>query len=235
MARKTADGTCAQKLREHLERGRSVWLLPSASWIESPTSEISATTLLGFTWKEWRSTSTPQRPETWRSDEGLLAATQSGTALPVGEINVTGYATFEGDATPLATLGDGSPLLAKLNLDRGHAYACATLPIDQSSNMAKNGIALFVAVQRSIEQASATLGKALMLEAASRESTHQASSSELNPVRHRVSNSDPTTNPLPLALAPASTWETIATDDRSFRTRSVCTAVFLKEAIDSLP
>ena len=42
--------------------------------------------------------------ETWRGDQDLLARTQSGAALPVGQLQVRRYCGLAGELTPLATL-----------------------------------------------------------------------------------------------------------------------------------
>ena len=204
-------GELAERLVEHLDRGRSIWFLPSMAMAEQGTSIGSEAVFAGFRWLAWRQAPTMIKPTTWRSDEGLLAATQSGMALPVGEISVAGYATVEGEVTSLAMLDGGAPLLAKLNTQRGHAYICTTLPIDRISTMATNGIALFVAVQRSIEQGGATLGNAVAFDAV----PIMRSASELPSTNQSVPNaSSETTSIANLNLTPVDTWQPISTDDR---------------------
>ncbi len=195
-------GDFANRLQEHLDRGRTIWFLPSVAMAEQGATVGSDSQFAGFRWTSWQQPNVPLKPTTWRSDEGLLASTQSGMALPVGEISVFGYARFDGDATPLATLDGGAPLVAKLNVPTGNAYVCTTLPVEPHSTMATNGIALFIAIQRSIEQGIAMLGNALQYEAV--------------PVVN-----DTNTNPeLPMTttrsqnLTPLATWQPISTDER---------------------
>ena len=52
--------------------------------------------------------------ESWRGDQDLLAHTQSGAALPVGQLQVRRYCGLAGEFTPLATLKGGAPLLARV-------------------------------------------------------------------------------------------------------------------------
>jgi len=207
----------ADRLTEHLDRGRSIWFLPSLAMIDQgATIEQAATigsqaTFSGFRWLTWQQMTSPIKPTTWRSDDGLLAATQSGMALPVGEISITGYATIEGDMTSLATLDGGAPLLAKLNTQRGHAYVCTTLPIDRTSTLATNGIALFVAVQRSIQQGSATLGNAIAYDSIPIVRPSQDQVPLIQATQNSLSQSLPTAN---FNLTPVETWQPISTDDR---------------------
>ncbi len=189
-------GELASRLDEHLNRGRTIWFLPSAAMAEQGTTLGSETMFGDFRWTSWQQPTSPLKPATWRSDEGLLAATQSGMALPVGEVSVAGYATFEGDATPLASLEGGASLFAKLNTPRGNAYLCTTLPIQPHSTMATNGIALFIAIQRSIEQGIAMLGNAVDYDSVPTSTESQS-----------VSN-------LSLNLTPIETWQPVTTDER---------------------
>ncbi|MDZ4852009.1 MAG: BatA domain-containing protein [Pirellulaceae bacterium] len=201
----------ADQLSDHLNRGRSVWFLPSMALLEDRSQGNSDTTFGGFRWRDNRMLESPIKPTTWRSDEGLLASTQSGMALPVGEILVSRYATIEGETMALATLEGGAPLLAKLNIERGHAYVCTTLPVDRASTMATNGISLFVAIQRSIEQGGIALGNAIAytaipkLRGANDRQPKDGSRSE-------SSVATPTTSELNLTAV--ETWHPIAVDDR---------------------
>jgi hypothetical protein len=195
-------GDLADRLQDHLDRGRTIWFLPSAAMADQGSMVGSQTSFAGFRWTSWQQPTTPLKPTTWRSDEGLLAATQSGTALPVGEISISGYARFDGEATPLATLDGGSPLVAKLNVPTGNAYVCTTLPVEPHSTMATNGIALFIAIQRSIEQGIAMLGNAIQYDAVPIVNDTNANSKS----QPTMANS--------LKLTPVATWQPISTDER---------------------
>ena len=204
-------GDLADRLMDYLDQGRSLWFMPSLSMTNKGSSIGSDTTFAGFRWLEWMQPATPLKTTTWRSDEGLLAATQSGMALPVGEILIKGYATFDGEATSLATIEGGASLLAKLNMQRGNAYVCTTLPIEQTSTMAKNGIALFIAIQRSIEQGGIALGNTLAYEAVPLiASKGEVDSAQDSATRH--SSKMVSTNRF--NLSPFESWQPIATDER---------------------
>jgi Aerotolerance regulator N-terminal len=196
------NGDLADRLQEHLDRGRTIWFLPSAAMAEQGSTVGAETTFAGFRWTSWQQPTAPLKPTTWRSDEGLLASTQSGMALPVGELSVSGYALFNADATPLATLDGGAPLVAKLNVPTGNAYVCTTLPIEPHSTMATNGIALFIAVQRSIEQGIAMLGNAIQYDAVPIVNDSDANSK----LQTSSANSR--------NLTPVATWQPVATDER---------------------
>ncbi len=204
-------GELADRLNDHLDRGRSIWFLPSLWMIEQGSPDDAETSFAGFRWLTWRQLSMPIKPLTWRSDEGLLAATQSGMALPVGEISVSGFATFEGEATSIATLDGGDPFIAKLNTPRGQAYVCTTLPIERTSTMATNGIALFIAVQRTIEQGSIMLGNAIDFAAVPIVRSTNNPASSTNVTNNGIVQSEWTSH---LNLTPVETWQPVSTDDR---------------------
>src|SRR5690606_428037 len=52
--------------------------------------------------------------------------------------------------TPLATLEGGDPLLARVPTPRGGVYFCSTSSSPRDSSLARNGVALYVAVQRAL-------------------------------------------------------------------------------------
>jgi hypothetical protein len=79
--------------------------------------------------------------------------------LPVGQIQVRKSCGFTGEATPLATLRGGTPLLARVATSRGAAYFCATTPAVGDSSLATNGVVLYVLVQRALTSGAAVLGR----------------------------------------------------------------------------
>jgi hypothetical protein len=103
--------------------------------------------------------------ENWRGDQDLLAATDSGAGLPVGQLELSGYATLSASANAelvkLATLTGGAPLLARVPTSKGGVYFFTASPDPKASTLAESGIVLFVAVQRAIERGQATLGNTL--------------------------------------------------------------------------
>ncbi|HBE71268.1 MAG TPA: hypothetical protein DDW52_24235, partial [Planctomycetaceae bacterium] len=108
------------------------------------------------------------RVNSWRGDQDLLAATNSGVGLPVGSLEIRGYATLatEAELSTLAELQGGQPLLAKLPTDAGGVYFCTTTAGREASSLAESGIVLFVALQRAIVQGQEALGKVTQRDAA---------------------------------------------------------------------
>jgi len=95
----------------------------------------------------------------------LLAATRSGTGLPVGQLEIKGYATVDGEVTQLATMTGDAPLLARAVTGTGGVYFCTASTSTDQSTFAANGIVLYVVVQRAIEQGLSALGQTSQREA----------------------------------------------------------------------
>jgi hypothetical protein len=150
-------GDAARTVEQFLQRGGQVWFVP-------PRSPGSGE-FLGAKWKDWTDTPAGVSPESWRGDQDLLANTQSGAALPVGELRIRRACGLEGEFTPLATLPGGRPLLARVPTARGGVYFCATTTDAADSTLAANGVALYVAVQRALAAGSAELGTTRQLNA----------------------------------------------------------------------
>ena len=106
---------------------------------------------------KWETPPNAVRVETWRGDQDLLARTQSGAALPVGELAVRRYCGLDGRSVPLATLYGGAPLLARATTDRGGVYFCTTTPAATDSSLGTNGVVLYVAIQRALAVGAAQL------------------------------------------------------------------------------
>jgi hypothetical protein len=134
-----------------------------------PPSRLSAggpsRPLFSVAWDRWRELSQPLAVSTWRSDTDVLAATQAGTALPLGELNVMRYAGISGDAVPLAKLAGGAMLVGRVPTRRGGVYVCATTPAPQDSSLATDGVALYVLVQRLLAAGAESLGEVRQTEA----------------------------------------------------------------------
>ena len=138
------DGDAAGQLQRYLERGGQVVFLPPAG--------ATAARFDGVAWGDWAVHSPALRPASWRAGEALLAATAAGRALPVGELEVRRSCGLDGEATPLAQLPDGRPLLVRANRARGGAYFLATTPGGGDSDLATNGVVLYALVQRAIDE-----------------------------------------------------------------------------------
>jgi len=148
-------GTPAELLEAFVNRGGQVVFFPPR---EPGTAE-----LFGEQWESWNDG--PSKIETWRGDADLLARTQSGAALPVGELEVHRFCSLQGEATGLAMLNGGAPLLSRVPTDRGGVYFWTTTPAPQDSTLATNGIVLYAFVQRALAAGSAVLGRTRWLEA----------------------------------------------------------------------
>jgi Aerotolerance regulator N-terminal len=189
------NGKIKSQLEDFVSDGGSLWLLPSLGQAEHDAAFESSNSFLGFQWSHWQKLSMPSQPKVWRSDQGLLATTQSGMSLPVGELLVSGFSEIQGSMTPLAAFDNEKPLLGHLTTERGQVYFLTTLPIEPHSNLSKNGIVLFVALQRALQQGNARNEQTLAIHATSRIAETAASK-----------------------LPPPETWNNLAKDDRFLST-----------------
>ena len=112
----------------------------------------------GVSWTAWTDRSESVQVESWRGDQDLLAQTQSGGPLPVGQLQVRKFCGLAGELTALATLRGGAPLLGRLTTAAGGVYFCATTPSVGDSSLATNGVVLYVLVQRALAQGAKALG-----------------------------------------------------------------------------
>lgn len=122
---------------------------------------------LGVRWQPWAADDKAVKIETWRGDQDLLAATQSGSALPVGELEIRRYCGMAGEFTKLASLSGGAPLLARIDTNRGGVYFFATTTDLKDSTLAPNGVVLYAAIQRALGAGAAVLGNTRQLTAGS--------------------------------------------------------------------
>jgi hypothetical protein len=128
-----------------------------------PPKSPSGNTFLGLRWTNWKSEDSTIPIETWQSNEGPLARTMSGTALPVGDLGIRRYCGLEGECTKLAILQGGDPLLARAATDKGAAYFWTTTPSPVDSSLGTNGIVLYAFVQRAIASGAEVLSKSRQL------------------------------------------------------------------------
>lgn len=150
-----ADDLIATQLENHLNAGRSVIFLPP----EEPGTEAFA----GLHWGAWSSGAKPAVVEWWRNDAGLLANTRSGTALPVGDMEVQRRCEILGEGTPLARLAENVPLLVRANTagtGEGGAWFLGTLTGAGSSTLARDGVVMFAMLHRAMQEGARGLGKA---------------------------------------------------------------------------
>jgi hypothetical protein len=130
-----------------------------------PPRVPTASPCFGLKWTTWKDLPAEAPVENWRGDQDLLAHTQSGTPLPVGQLQVRTSCGLEGDFTSLATLRGGAPLLVRTNTDKGAAYFCTTTPAAGDSSLATGGVVFYVLVQRALASGATVLGTTQQLAA----------------------------------------------------------------------
>jgi hypothetical protein len=150
-------GDAAKLVDAFVDRGGQVVFFPP----DTPTADAWR----GLHWESWKTVDTALTVENWRSDEDLLARTLSGTALPVGQIEINRHCGLAGEFTALATLRGGAPLLARAPAKRGGIYFWTTTPSPQDSTLATNGVVLYAFVQRALASGASVLGNARQLDA----------------------------------------------------------------------
>ncbi|WP_164100674.1 BatA domain-containing protein [Candidatus Laterigemmans baculatus] len=105
-------------------------------------------TAFGVRWQDWHESPEPLSVRSWRGDGDLLRNTLSGQSLSVGQLEIRGYSSLEGEATELATLENSAPLLVRAATPRGGAYFWTTTPHEKHSTLARDGVVLYVTLQR---------------------------------------------------------------------------------------
>lgn len=169
------DTSTAPALENYINSGGQVIFFPP-SRLSAGTNTGNTQRFMSVAWNTWVGNEQKVMVENWRGDQDLLAATNSGAGLPVGQLELSGYATLSTDAelSKLATLTGGAPLLARLPTTHGGVYFFTASPDPKASTLAESGIVLFVAVQRAIERGQAALGNTTQRDAGqSQEPTDQ--------------------------------------------------------------
>ena len=151
-------GDLAGAVKEYVNRGGQMIFFPPAGVLSGVGG--GGVDFLGMSWGEWvaRDENSKVMVENWRGDQDLLAATRSGAGLPVGQLEVRGYAKLKGDASKLATLTGGDSLLSRIATEKGGVYFCTAAPAGDSSTLAANGVVLYAVIQRAIDQGLTALG-----------------------------------------------------------------------------
>jgi hypothetical protein len=144
------DAETAKPIQSFLDRGGQVIFFPP----RNPGDHE----FLGVRWTTWTDRGADQPVENWRGDQDLVAQTQSGGSLPVGQLQIHKSCGIKGEYTSLATLRGGAPLLARLTTNTGAAYLCATTPAPTDSSLATNGVVFYVLVQRALAEGARMLG-----------------------------------------------------------------------------
>ncbi len=149
------EGEAAKPIRAFVERGGRAIFFPPRSPGQGE--------LFGVKWTKWEEPKAEVAVESWRSDEDILAKTQSGAALPVGKLQTKKWCGISGEMTPLATLKGGATLLARGTTERGGAYFCGTTPAGSDSSLARDGVVLYVLVQRALAAGAEVLSNTRQL------------------------------------------------------------------------
>jgi len=154
------DGDAATRVKAYIDRGGQALFLPA---------KVPGTgAFLGVKWGDWADGPGDNAVVSWRGDQDLLAATQSGAALPVGALQVRRACGLAGEFTTLAALKGGRPLLARVATDAGGAYFCSTTPTPADSSLAGGGVVLYILAQRAMASGAVVLGATRQLAAGDR-------------------------------------------------------------------
>lgn len=149
----------SRQIQDFVASGRSVMFFPP----DSP----DASELFGGRWEQWEE---PEQGEAfsflpWRTDSDLLANSQNGAPLPVGQVQCYRACRLKiENATSLWQLQSGWPLLARASTDQGAVWFCSTLPTKAASNLLTNGVTFYVMIQRALARGAAALGAARQME-----------------------------------------------------------------------
>ncbi|MEM7015229.1 MAG: hypothetical protein AAF585_27545, partial [Verrucomicrobiota bacterium] len=153
------DSLTAQQLQSFLDQGRSIIFLPP--------DRPSGNRILGVRWGDWQqaSATTPAQISWWRPDSDLWQNTQAGKPLPVGELEIVRYCTIDGEGNTLARVEENLPTLVRAPTDRGAAYFLGITPHPQHSNLAQEGISLYVLLHRALSAGANGLSNAQQVDA----------------------------------------------------------------------
>src|SRR5690606_8635948 len=84
-------------VQEFISAGGQVMFFPPMSVVRG-RGIADAEQFQGVGWGDWIAGKPRVMGENWRSDHDLFSATDSGVGLPVGELELAGYAPLSGDA-----------------------------------------------------------------------------------------------------------------------------------------
>jgi len=105
------------------------------------------------------------RVNSWNENGGILANASDGTRLPLSELS-TQTRSIPLGTEPLAYFTDGKPFLSRKIMGKGAIYLFSTLPEEKWSGLA-NGYILVPAIQRLLEETTATHSPARSLDCGS--------------------------------------------------------------------
>ena len=149
------DDVLHRQLATHAAAGRALLFLPPDA--------VDAVAFADLHWLPWTSApaENPARPEWWRNDSDLLANSQSGAALPVGDLSLTRYAPIAGPGVLLGKAPGGLPLLVRSAQEQARqVWFLGTLPDASASSLASDGVVQFALLHRALEAGATALGNA---------------------------------------------------------------------------
>ena len=148
----------ADLLNAYIARGGEVVFFPPNAPSENAFANVH--------WDDWQNLDEETPVSSWLGDEDLLANTKSGASLPVGQLRVMRYCELSGEQIPLASLSNGAPLLCRALTDQRSVYFCTTTATVGESSLARDGVVLYVMLQRALARGAESLGTTRQLEAA---------------------------------------------------------------------
>ncbi len=156
------DSTIEPAILQYINQGGQVVFFPPSTLSSGLTKGLPGA-FMGVRWNRWTDSDSKVMVENWRGDQDLFAATESGSGLPVGQLELSGFASLQLDteSITLASLTGGNPLLVRLPTTHGGVYFMTASSDPNFSSLASNGIVLFVALQRAIERGRAATGNTL--------------------------------------------------------------------------
>jgi hypothetical protein len=156
-------GPSAEDVLAFIKRGgRAIFFPPDieGSAGSGPAWGENSPSFLNCKWMQWTTPDKPTVIKSWRGDEDILAASRSGAALPVGQLQFQGYATIAGEGVALASFSEGAPWMMRVPTDQGAAYFCTASLDPKQSNVARNGIVIYAMLQRALDAGMTALGNA---------------------------------------------------------------------------
>ena len=170
-------GSVAEQIAEFVDMGRVVMFFPP--------SQNAAERIFGSRWADWKTPGNSRQQEDaglpgnlltdrrqpttdshsfgvswWRGDTDLLAHVESGDALPLNDLRIYRYRSFESPGTPLARFDDDASMLTRVATDRGAVYFCGVLPTAQFSSLEREGVIFYVILQRALDSGCRALAVA---------------------------------------------------------------------------
>ena len=142
----TADEAAAKAVRDFVESGGALVLLPGA--------EPGPAVFAGLTWGDEQTAKDDAPPFSvahWNDTDGPLANTSGGESLPLPSLQVYRRRQIAGQGEELASFADGVPFLVRARRGQGQVVYCATLPDAKWSTLG-DGTVLVPMLQRLLRE-----------------------------------------------------------------------------------